>query len=529
MQGKVIFMENTPNKIKSKDLIKSKKGDTSKFNFILVLVAAVVSFAMVIGCVLLVVSSCTDSKYVMQSKHYKMNKNEFSYLFYSGYYSELSSNYYTYYYNGLDTSDSLKNQDYTNSDGDTYTWYDVFMSNTVESVKQYMAFWEEAYDSKLTLDDNDIKEIDDTIDNIKQSAEEAGATVEAYVEYLYGDGNTLDDVRSAMEFYALAMKQYQVDYDAEEDKITDDDITEAYEADSTAYDYVDYRSYAITASYDEDATEDEIEAACTVAKENAESIANATTEEEFVANVQAYLTSNNVATDDEEALTEEEIASEAQNTLTERYQYESDTDFGTWAFTEGRAAGETTVIEGDDTYTAYYLVSAPSRLGYTTKNVCHILFSTSDTDKYPTEDDAKAKAEEVLALWQENPTFENLETLADEYNDDSSFEYDNIKLGDMAEEFEDWCYSDERNVGDCDIVQTSYGYHLIYFVGDGLPCWKAEVKDDILQENFETLIEELEEKYSASYEAAYLYKISGITAYCKTLETTIADDTAAAN
>ena len=37
----------------------------------------------------------------------------------------------------------------------------------------------------------------------------------------------------------------------------------------------------------------------------------------------------------------------------------------------------------------------------------------------------------------------------------------------MVTEFNDWVYDSERKVGDVDIVKTTYGYHVIYFDGDG--------------------------------------------------------------
>ncbi|MBQ6270904.1 MAG: peptidylprolyl isomerase [Clostridiales bacterium] len=39
-----------------------------------------------------------------------------------------------------------------------------------------------------------------------------------------------------------------------------------------------------------------------------------------------------------------------------------------------------------------------------------------------------------------------------------------VQLGQMVKEFEEWCFA-EHNVGDVDVVETKYGYHVIYFVG----------------------------------------------------------------
>ena len=37
----------------------------------------------------------------------------------------------------------------------------------------------------------------------------------------------------------------------------------------------------------------------------------------------------------------------------------------------------------------------------------------------------------------------------------------------MVSAFEDWCYDADREVGDTGIVQTDYGFHVMYFSGRG--------------------------------------------------------------
>lgn len=40
-----------------------------------------------------------------------------------------------------------------------------------------------------------------------------------------------------------------------------------------------------------------------------------------------------------------------------------------------------------------------------------------------------------------------------------------VSIGQMVAEFEAWCYDPARKVGDTGIVQTDYGFHVMYFVG----------------------------------------------------------------
>lgn len=39
----------------------------------------------------------------------------------------------------------------------------------------------------------------------------------------------------------------------------------------------------------------------------------------------------------------------------------------------------------------------------------------------------------------------------------------------------DWALDSSRKPGDTDVVDSTYGSHVMYFVGTGLPVWKAAV------------------------------------------------------
>jgi hypothetical protein len=41
------------------------------------------------------------------------------------------------------------------------------------------------------------------------------------------------------------------------------------------------------------------------------------------------------------------------------------------------------------------------------------------------------------------------------------------------------------------LVDSDYGSHLIYFVGEDLPRWKTDVRTTLLQEAYEAKYEEL--------------------------------------
>ena len=83
---------------------------------------------------------------------------------------------------------------------------------------------------------------------------------------------------------------------------------------------------------------------------------------------------------------------------------------------------------------------------------------------------AKARAEEILAEYKKDPTEDHFAELAmanstDGGSRDAGGLYDDVYPGQMVQEFNDWCFDEARKPGDTDIVETTYGYHVMYFVG----------------------------------------------------------------
>ncbi len=522
------------NKVTKKDVIKAG-GESNSFNAVLIIIAAVIALAIVIAAVVAVVGGVMDKNaapgdlVAMESEHFEITNGMLSYFLYSDYYAALSdqNTYTSLYLSGFDPTQSLKNQQYTaGGENSNMTWFDYFISNTANNVTTYLLFAEKGYENGVKeLDEKDLTEIEKSIDSFKEGADAIGLELEEYIEFMYGDGVTENDLREALEFQLLAMKQYQADYEGFE--FTQEECEEKYDADPTLYNYSDYRSFTFYAKYPEDKDDTEgREAAEIIAKQLADELAACATQDEFVAYVYSYLVSENALIEEEDKKkTDEALNEEASATLTERSLYVTGTGYGDWAYVEGRAAGDTTVIDnGNGSYTVYLMVKPQYRLDYNTKNVRHILINSAN---YESKEEALAKAQEVLDLYNAGEKGEDaFDALANEYNEDSASLYENIMLDQMVDEFEAWCFDEARTEGDCEIVESTYGYHVIYFVGDGEVAWKAEVESDLIAEAFQNLMLEYEEAYEVSFERDNLYRLSGYTAYSKDADTTAADTTA---
>ena len=97
---------------------------------------------------------------------------------------------------------------------------------------------------------------------------------------------------------------------------------------------------------------------------------------------------------------------------------------------------------------------------------------------------ARTKAEEILAQWKSGEATEDsfaqlaMENSADGSKYDGGL-YTRVTKGWAVEEFNDWCFDASRKDGDTGIVDTTYGSHVMYFVGYDLPAWAASVTSDL--------------------------------------------------
>ena len=105
-------------------------------------------------------------------------------------------------------------------------------------------------------------------------------------------------------------------------------------------------------------------------------------------------------------------------------------------------------------------------------------------------EEAKAEAEALLAEFLAgNATEEDFAALANEKSTDTGSNtngglYENITPGSMADTFDAWCFDETRQPGDTGIVETQYGYHIMYFSGYGEVYQNYLVESKMAQEDY---------------------------------------------
>lgn len=114
--------------------------------------------------------------------------------------------------------------------------------------------------------------------------------------------------------------------------------------------------------------------------------------------------------------------------------------------------------------------------------------------------EAKAKAEQVLALWLENPTEDNFAALAKEYTGDTNGEdgglYEGVTEGYMVATFNDWCFDENRKVGDYGIVETKFGYHIMFFSARGEDTWKTNTQSYYISQQAQDRLTQILDSYT---------------------------------
>ena len=161
-----------------------------------------------------------------------------------------------------------------------------------------------------------------------------------------------------------------------------------------------------------------------------------------------------------------------------------------------------TSLESGYTFTdaelqAYYTANKDSYKNTDIPTVRHILFmapvGVSGYSDATADEQASAKALAEAAL-AKIKTYDDMVSvgaaaLADGSAKESA-EY-TVATGDMVQTFEDWCYDTARKPGDTAIIQTEYGYHVMYFVKTQKD-WMSDAVSSLKSDKYKAYILEQE-------------------------------------
>ena len=462
---------------------------------------------------------------------YKFTVAEYNYYYYNTWYNYQNTayQYESYYGQGMGTqllgydykeapSQQKYNDDVAAMTGVTLedlgnpenpTWADAFKYATISQILQVKFGASKAIENGITLTEDQEKEIDKYIEDARTNAKKYDYSLDRWLHSQIGKGISEKLVREMQKESYLATAYYEKLEKDTTNAITDEQINTEYKNNPDMYDIIDARIYtiaAVTANVKGDATAEEKKAAedkaAAETKANAEKFLAAVTDEEsFIKQAQkAILTADNKST----------VKAE-ESTLAEKVHYAEleslSEDLAKWAYDDARKVGDkATFKNADGSYTVIYMTAlAHKDMSASSSDVRHILvqFETKkDADgkeiKLTAQDKAKYKAEaqKILDEFNKNPTVENFAELTKKYTDDVDSNgkpnndglYENVADdGQYVEAFTKWAVDSARKPGDTGIVETEYGYHVMYYVEANDDAWYASVKNAIFAEEFSKL------------------------------------------
>lgn len=363
---------------------------------------------------------------------------------------------------GLDVTKPLNEQ--INDISTSTSWADYFLTTAQENAKAVCAMVDEAESNNFTMSPEEIAYIDARIEYLSVYAGYYGySDVDDYLVAVYGSGASVKTIRGYYEKYYLAQAYQQHITDSL--NYTKADLAAA-DAENPAY----YTSYSYNSYYISNNNPDAEE---TARQLTTETITSVETLDAAVAALDINADNGHVISTPYENQRFPDINIAIQNWISDMNRQPGDLDY---------IPHITVSDDGSETVNGYYVVFY---VGCETNdsplaNVRHILAkfegSTVDENGWPIYSDeeklaAKAIAEDLLAQWQAgDATEESFAAMANQYSDDGDGTtgglYSDIYPGQMVTAFEDWCFEEGRMPGDTGIIETEYGYHVMYYVGD---------------------------------------------------------------
>ncbi len=452
----------------------NRKFRPSALKKLIAIICAVV--IVLVGCCAAFLNSGFARRIIPAAKigSEKISAAEYSYYYnssFTSYYQTMAS-YFGEQYVGIDMTKSLKDQAYD----EDLSYADYFSNDALTSLQFVTAVSSEAKKAGFTLSAEEQERFDSQVADVTKAAEDAGMSIDKYVAQLCGKGYTMDMYKNILHNELLAY-----DYRAEKEASFTYDASALetyYQEHKDDFDKADYRYVLFSA---QEATEDQEAVTLEEAKAQAEAFMDGITNEvQYSAKAEAKAKE-----------TDENGTDTSKRTNVTKSSVDSiDANLGSWVFDAARGVEEVGLVERADG-TGYYVamvVTPAHREEYHTANVRHILINVNDN---VTEDEARAKAEEIYEEWKNGEaTEESFAALANEHSEDTGSNtngglYENVYPGEMVTAFDQWVFYAGHKAGDTALIETEYGYHIMYYVSENEnEKWAEDVESTLRSEDY---------------------------------------------
>lgn len=427
---------------------------------------------------------------------------------------------------GFDTSIAPDEQDstQTDEDGNVLTWDEVFKDSAANYAQFVYAYYNEAVKAGLTLTDDEKNQINETIENYRDEAATNNYSLNAYLRETFGGGFNEKAFRKQLEMETLAQNYYEDKTSELKTTISDADIKAEYDANRKNYDYTDVRYYSFaftTLTLNDGETEEALverqKAANAKVEAEAKAIYDKLTDE---ASLQAAITA--YKNEGKEKPTDDDYTNLLEITTYNSLSTSTSKEVADWAFDTARKAGDKNMIVGEKAVYIIYSVKPIYAMNSVDIRHCLVEFEAedankvTDAEKEAAQKKAKALLDEWLAGEKTEESFAAMakENTADTASKESGGLYDNIRTTDnYVESFEEWSFDDARKAGDYGMVETEYGYHIMYFVSDNTDDvdWKNSIRESkgaTALEDYETALLAEDGAYSIEKHETWINMVS---------------------
>lgn len=424
---------------------------------------------------------------------------------------------------GFDTSLCPSEQTTTtkDADGNEISWEDYLRNMTIDNIKVQKAYYNEAIKAGYgELTDAEEEAIEAQLDQIREQAqstttstgtEKPRYSLNAFLRMNYGSFMNSSFLKKILKAETIVSKYYADKIADLESSYDQAEVDKKYNSDKSAYDVVDFRVYQFattTLTADKGESSDALkkrqaEADAKVKKDAQDFAAAAKDEASFLAKAKELNKDTKDYDADKSTKMTSQLKADIQSSLSE--------DVAKWLFDSKTAVGSVKMFESSDKKTFNVVLLTAAGHQEDTVSVRHILFANKDAEGNAlTEEEIAQKkkdAEAALKEWEKgDKTSESFGEIAAEKTEDTGSQatgglYENVLPGQMVPEFDAWIFDPARAEGDTAIVETDYGYHVMYFVSKDGKYYDATIRSELASAEFEETATELLE--SGTYNVGF--------------------------
>jgi len=348
----------------------------------------------------------------------------------------------------------------------------------IEAAQRNAILHQRATAAGLTLTEEQQEEVDETVRFFREDFQEhMFESSSGFIIANFGRGMNLRVLRERVEFDALA-RAYEAHFiQSLIDGYSESDLEEFYLENRDHYDRVHFYLYEISFRVETEEEDAEVELDPTNALETAAAVIEATEEDGEEGFFLALQEATGIPVESLESFT---FRNETRETSLFRA-------YGDWLLNDNRTEGDVAYFQGEEVVYVIYFIGVDENR-YHTSNVRHILITPEDVDPFDEDMElrdpvevateeaaelaiARLRADEIYNQWRAGvATEESFIELVQEYSADYRGEADPGLYPDIdhntpfVEEFLDWSMDPARRPGDVEIVETLFGFHIMYFV-----------------------------------------------------------------